>query len=73
MHDLLLTAAWAAFLAVGVTVCVALSKRGVDAGTVRNLLHVGAGAWVLGGKAWSHAWVPCAITVFRRSRGAAGV
>jgi dolichol kinase len=59
--DLLWGAAWCAALAGGVLVCVALKRAGVATTHVRDLLHVGAGVWVLGWPCFRAPAVPLAI------------
>jgi len=54
---------WTFILIFGVLFCVALSKAGVAATYVRDLLHVGAGSWVFGLPYWHSATVPVAISV----------
>ena len=62
MSDAVQAALWVSLLAVGVGACVALRKLGVPSTYVRDVLHVGAGAWVLGWPAWNGWIVPSAIT-----------
>lgn len=62
MTDLLLVAAWLAVLVAGLGVCVALHRLGLATTYVRDLLHVGAGVWVLGWPLWRTPLVPIAIT-----------
>jgi dolichol kinase len=61
MTDAALTLVWLAILGAGVGLCMLLHRRGVAATSVRDLLHVGAGVWVLGWPFWHVAWVPIAV------------
>jgi len=62
VSDLELTALWMAILAGGLGACVALRALGLATTYVRDLLHVGAGVWILGWTSWNHALAPAAIT-----------
>jgi phytol kinase len=59
--DLVLAGGWLAVLAAGVAACVIVRALGLAATHVRDLLHVGAGVWVLGWPWWHGAAVPIAI------------
>jgi CDP-diglyceride synthetase len=52
---------WAAVFAGGIGVCVVLAIRGVPRTLVRDVLHVGAGAWPLGWPQWHGAAVPITV------------
>ena len=62
LHDLTWAFAWLAIASAGVAGAVFLSRLGVASTYVRDMLHVGAGVWVLGWPAWSHVALPSAIT-----------
>jgi dolichol kinase len=53
---------WVSLLAGALGACVVLRRGGVPTTYVRDLLHVGAGAWVVGWPAWNGWLVPSAIT-----------
>lgn len=61
--DLVQGALWCGLLAALVIACVGLRAVGIGRTYVRDLLHVGAGVWILGWRAWRGAAVPMAITV----------
>jgi len=61
MSDLGWTATWAAVLVAGVLGCVAVRALGLASTYVRDLLHVGAGVWVVGWPWWHGRAVPVAI------------
>lgn len=63
MTDLLLAAAWLAWLALGLGVVLALHRRGLPGSTARDLVHVGAGSWVLGWPWWQTSLVPVSIVL----------
>jgi dolichol kinase len=63
MHDLAVAALWAALLAGGLGACVLLFRVGMPRTYVRDLLHIGAGSWVLGWPGWSGWIVPTAIPI----------
>lgn len=63
MNDLELTAVWMAVLAVGLAACMALHALGLATTYVRDLLHVGAGVWILGWPHWDAAQAPVLITL----------
>src|SRR5260370_35446452 len=48
-------------LGLGLAGCVQLRRWGVPTTYVRDLLHVGAGVWVLGWPFWHH-WIPPAAS-----------
>ena len=62
MADGLQTALWSAILISGLLICVGLRKAGLATTYVRDLLHVGAGAWVFGWPFWHSAIAPVCIT-----------
>src|SRR5258707_14528854 len=49
-------------LGLGLAGCVQLRRWGVPTTHVRDLLHVGAGVWVLGWPFWHHWIAPVAVT-----------
>lgn len=59
--DLVLTVLWLAVLAVGLGVTVLARHLGLLATHARDLLHVGAGVWVLGWPWWDGRVAPLAI------------
>lgn len=61
MTDLGLTAAWTAVLAAGLGGALAIRALGLATTYVRDLLHIGAGVWVIGWPMWSGAGAPIAI------------
>jgi dolichol kinase len=61
MTDVTQAIGWVAALAVGLIACVALKRWGVPSTHVRDLLHVGAGIWVLGWRGWNDWKAPAAI------------
>lgn len=63
MSDLALTGLWLAVLAVGLAACIALRALGLASTYVRDLLHVGAGVWIVGWPAWDGVIAPSAITL----------
>lgn len=60
--DLGYGALWCGILAAGVLVCIGARAVGLPRTYVRDLLHVGAGLWLLGWRAWRGSLVPVAIT-----------
>ncbi len=60
MRDDLHLLLWIGVLAAGLGGAVLLRRLGVAATHVRDLLHVGAGSWVLGWPYWS-SWKPPAL------------
>jgi phytol kinase len=52
---------WLLALGAGLGACVLLRRAGAPAGRVRDLLHVGAGVWVVGWPAWSSPIPPAAL------------
>lgn len=63
MHDGLLVLAWAAIFAGGLAFCLWLSARGVPRTYVRDVLHLGAGVWPLGWRAWHSPWPPVMVAL----------
>jgi dolichol kinase len=63
MSDALQAVSWSIVLAGGIGACVGLRAIGVRRTHVRDVLHVGAGVWVLGWKAWRSPVAPIAITL----------
>jgi dolichol kinase len=59
--DLTLVPIWLAVLVAGVVGCVIVRAAGLASTYVRDLLHVGAGVWVVGWPWWDHATAPIAI------------
>lgn len=57
MSDPLLAAAWLGFLAIGLLLVGGLRALGLPSTHARDLVHVGAGSWVLGWPWWEgRAW-----------------
>ncbi len=52
---------WIFALAAGLLSCAILRRAGAPAERVRDLLHVGAGVWVLGWPAWTSPVPPAAL------------
>lgn len=63
MTDASLLVVWLAVLGAGIGAVVILHERGLPSTYGRDLLHVGAGAWVLGWPAWSSPVLPIALVV----------
>ncbi len=63
MDDGALALLWLIVLAGGLGACALLARLGVPRTHVRDVLHVGAGSWVLGWPWWTRPAVPVAITV----------
>jgi len=63
MSDLELTATWLAILVCGLGGAIVLHVVGVASTYVRDMLHVGAGVWVLGWPQWHGRAMPIAITI----------
>jgi phytol kinase len=63
VNDLGLALLWSSVLASGIAGAVMLHQFGLAATHVRDLLHVGAGVWVIGWPWWQGASVPIAIVV----------
>jgi dolichol kinase len=63
MIDALLAAGWIAALAVALGALVLLRRLGVASTYLRDLMHVGAGAWVIGWPLWESDAAPIAIAV----------
>ena len=61
MTDLGWLVVWAAVFTAGVAGCVAVRAAGVATTHVRDMLHVGAGVWVVGWPWWDGVAVPVAI------------
>jgi phytol kinase len=61
VNDWILGAAWTAVLLVGFAGVVLLHRAGLPRTYARDLLHVGAGVWVLGWPWWSGPLVPLLI------------
>jgi dolichol kinase len=59
--DLGWTMTWLAVLVAGVVGCLGVRALGLASTYVRDLLHVGAGVWVIGWPWWHGAAVPVAI------------
>ena len=62
MSDAVQAVLWMSLLAGALAACVVLRRWGVPTTYVRDLLHIGAGTWVLGWPAWNGWLVPSAIT-----------
>ncbi|HEU5059168.1 MAG TPA: hypothetical protein VFU21_21695 [Kofleriaceae bacterium] len=61
MSDLALALVWSGVLGAGIAGAVVLRHLGLAATHVRDLLHVGAGIWVIGWRWWDGALIPLAI------------
>jgi phytol kinase len=61
MTDLAWTGLWLAILGGGVGAAMIVRALGLPTIYVRDLLHVGAGVWVLGWTAWNGVLAPVAI------------
>lgn len=61
MTDLLLAIIWVGVLAGGIVSVVILRRLGLSPTHARDLLHVGAGVWVLGWPYWDGRMAPLAI------------
>lgn len=61
MSDAVLAVLWSLLVMGGFAGAVVLRRRGMAASRVRDLLHVGSGAWVFGWPVWERAWVAFAI------------
>jgi dolichol kinase len=63
MADGFQAAVWVALLAFALLGCIGLRAIGLATTYVRDLLHVGAGAWVFGWPFWHSGAAPKAITI----------
>lgn len=63
MHDGLLVLLWSAVFAGGLAFCLWLSRRGLPRTYVRDVLHIGAGVWPLGWRAWHSPWPPVGVAL----------
>jgi dolichol kinase len=63
MTDLELSGLWLAVLVCGLGGAIAIHMLGVASTYVRDVLHVGAGVWVLGWPHWQGRALPIAITI----------
>lgn len=61
MRDLAITAGWCAILGTGIAVAIVLRALGLASTYIRDLLHIGAGVWVLGWPWWHGRALPIAI------------
>lgn len=61
MSDPLLVGLWIVILAGGLGVCVGAGKAGLPSTYARDLLHIGAGIWVLGWPFWDGSVLPIAL------------
>jgi dolichol kinase len=61
VHDGLLVLLWSVVFAGGLGACLWLAGRGLSRTYVRDVLHVGAGVWPLGWRAWESPWPPIAV------------
>jgi dolichol kinase len=62
-RELLLVGAWLAVLGTGLAICVGARALGMPRTYVRDLLHVGAGVWVLGWPLWTTLVAPASIVL----------
>jgi len=63
VSDLALAAGWLVLLGAGLGGSVVVRALGLPSTHVRDLLHVGAGVWILGWPWWDGAAVPIAMVV----------
>ncbi|HEY5948551.1 MAG TPA: hypothetical protein VIV40_23830 [Kofleriaceae bacterium] len=63
MTDVVLGGLWLGLLCGGLAACVVAHALGLASTYVRDLLHVGAGVWILGWPYWHGGAVPLAIVV----------
>jgi dolichol kinase len=63
VSDLELSAIWLAVLVCGLGGAIAIHMLGVASTYVRDLLHVGAGVWVLGWPHWHGRALPVTVTI----------
>jgi len=63
VFDGLLVLFWSAVFVGGLGACLWLSARGLPRTYVRDVLHVGAGMWPLGWKAWQSPWPPVLVAL----------
>lgn len=63
MSDLLLALAWLGLLVGGLGAVLLLHRKGLPGNLARDLVHVGAGSWVLGWPWWRGVWVPLVIVL----------
>ncbi len=61
MTDLALAGCWLGVLGLGLTACVIAHGFGLPSTYVRDVLHIGAGVWVLGWPLWHGGALPIAI------------
>jgi dolichol kinase len=58
VSDAALVAMWLGVLAAGVAVCLIAHRAGLRATYIRDVIHVGAGVWVLGWPLWHAPLAP---------------
>lgn len=63
MNDLLWLVFWSGVLVGGLAFVVLLRRAGVPTTHARDVLHIGAGVWVLGWPAWRGIWLPTSLTM----------
>jgi phytol kinase len=63
MSDLALGSAWLGILVCGLAGAVVVRSLGLASTYVRDLLHIGAGVWVLGWPLWHGPAIPIAISL----------
>lgn len=63
MSDLAQLGMWMTILAGGLGACLVLHALGLATTYVRDLLHVGAGVWILGWPHWHGAQLPVILTL----------
>lgn len=61
MSDVLHLVAWLGVLGAGIAGCIAIRALGVAATYVRDVLHIGAGVWVIGWPYWNGVTLPVAL------------
>jgi dolichol kinase len=72
MMDLLLTAVWLGVLLAGIGATLVLRTWGLRSTHARDLLHIGAGIWVLGWPLWD-GWLAPTLIVLAALTGVAAV
>ena len=63
MRDVALIAGWVGLLAAAAAFCIGARRSGAGTTSLRDLIHVGAGAWVLGWPLWSGPVAPIGLAI----------